>query len=205
MRVIIIFGFYLVFPARLFYIGVAAIISTLTMKLVLFLAKQKLLSDIKVDRRCIKKSVMFELISSGIWNTVTQTGMILLKGLDLLISNIALGAVEMGILSLAKIFPTLMSTLAGTITSIFAPNFTIYYAKGAYDKIVNGAIKASKITTLLMSIPYVAFISFGDSFFNLWIPSQNANELQTLSMISGASLTFTIGIQVLFQIFPAVN
>lgn len=205
VRTIIIFICYLLFPPRLIYIGIAAIISTLTLQLILFLAKQKLLPDIKVDRRFIKKSVMIELVSSGIWNTLTQVGMILLKGLDLLISNIVLGAVEMGILSLAKIFPTLMSTLAGTITSIFAPDFTIYYAKGEYEKIVNAACKASKITTLLMSIPYVAFISFGDSFFNLWIPSQNANQLQILSMISGASLTFTIGIQVLFQVFPAVN
>lgn len=205
IRAIVIILLYSFFPSQVWYVGVAAIISTIIFKLVLFNSKKILFSEFRVDKRYIDFKAIKELVSSGIWNTITQLGQILNQGLDLLIANISLGSVEMGVLSIVKIFPNLISTFAGTLTSVFAPQLTILYAKNNVDGLIKEIYNASKITITILTVPYCAFISFGVPFFNLWMPSQDALELQILSIITSVGFVFTFGTQVLYQIFSAIN
>lgn len=204
-RAIVIIFLYTLFPSEVWYVGVAAIISTIIFKLFLLNGKNVLFPEFRVNKKYIDFKAIKELVSSGIWNTITQLGQILNQGLDLLIANISLGSVEMGILSIVKIFPNLISTLAGTLTSVFAPQLTILYAKNNVDDLIKEIYNASKITITILTVPYCAFISFGVPFFNLWMPSQDAVELQILSIITSIGFIFTFGTQVLYQIFSAIN
>jgi len=205
IKAIIIVIMYSFLPTNLFFVGVAATAATIALKLYMFYKKSKLLPELTIERKSIKFDAIIELISSGIWNTVNQVGILLSQGLDLLISNIMLGSAEMGILSLVKMFPTLMSSFSSTLMSVFAPNLTIYYAKQQKEKLISEIYKASKLSTCILTLPFTWFMCFGTSFFRLWVPSQNAEELQILSIISCIGLVFTMGIQVLYQIFTTVN
>jgi hypothetical protein len=56
------------------------------------------MNDVKFNINNFNLGVVYELISSGIWNTINQCGNILMTGLDLLIANIFIDPVQMGLL-----------------------------------------------------------------------------------------------------------
>ena len=62
-----------------------------------------------------------------------------------------------------------------------------------------------KITSIILTIPIAIVITLGDKFFALWVPSQDAKLLQTLSVLSIMGYMFTSGTQILFNVFSTVN
>ena len=105
--------------------------------------------------------IIKELLSSGIWSVITKLGQILSDGLDLLITNIFINASAMGTLSVAKTLPSAISSLLVTISGIFSPQLTIYYAKGEIDRLVEELKKSMKISGLFTIIIMSAMIVLG--------------------------------------------
>ena len=62
-----------------------------------------------------------------------------------------------------------------------------------------------KITSLIITIPLAGIVAFGDCFFSLWMPSQDARLLHTLVIIGVLGYAFTSGIQILYNVFTTVN
>jgi O-antigen/teichoic acid export membrane protein len=56
-----------------------------------------------------------------------------------------------------------------------------------------------------MTIPIAVVIVMGDEFFSLWVPSQDAKLLQTLSVLAILGYMFTSGTQILYNVFATVN
>ena len=161
--------------------------------------------EMRVRRDDFIISYLLELIASGIWNTILTAGQLLLSGLDLLIANLFIGSTEMGMLALAKTLPNVISQLAGTLTSVFTPSLTISYAKGDLEEIKNDLKKGMKITGVILTIPLSILIVFGGEFYQLWVPSQDAQILQILSILTCFGFIFASGIQCLYNIFTIVN
>ena len=204
-RVIVIIGLFVILQPSVYYMGVAALIATIFTTLYSLYYKKKLLPEVHIKRKDFDIASLWELISSGIWNTVIKAGQLLLSGLDLLISNLFIGSTEMGMLALAKTLPNVITHLGGTITAVFTPTLTINYAKGDLIGVKNELKKGMKITGVLLTIPLSIMIIFGKEFYQLWVPSQDARILQVLSVLTCISLIFTSGIQCLYNIFTVVN
>lgn len=158
--------------------------SAVTVLLLLFnwYNTHKLTPELKVFLRpkemiCSKDAIR-KLVGSGIWNTISNVGNILLSGLDLIICNLFLGAAAMGILSLSKILPNYMQQLSAAIRGAFAPELTINYAKGDKTAIFRDMNRAMKLTSIVMTIPIAVIVVLGDKFFQLWVPSQDAELLR---------------------------
>ncbi len=111
----------------------------------------------------------------------------------------------MGILSLSKILPNYMQQLSAAIRGAFAPELTINYAKGDKTAIFRDMNRAMKLTSIVMTIPIAVVVVLGDKFFQLWVPSQDAELLQILSVLSILGYMFTSGIQILYNVFTTVN
>lgn len=205
LRVAAIGALFVFLQPSVYYIAIAALASTLFVTAYNLHYKRKLLPGLHVNKRNFSLKALKELLSSGIWNTVLRTGQLLLDGLDLLISNLFIGAQEMGILALAKTLPSVITQLAGTVTSIFAPALTIDYAKGDLDSLRGELKKGMKLTGILITIPLSVLIVFGMDFYRLWVPAQDARVLQILSVLTCFGLIFTSGIQCLYNIFTVVN
>lgn len=148
---------------------------------------------------------MKELVGAGIWHSVSNVGILLLSGLDLLICNIMIGPTAMGIVSVAKVLPDCLSQLSVAVRDAFAPELTINYAKGDRDAVLKDIKRAMKITSLIITIPLAGIVAFGDCFFSLWMPSQDARLLHTLVIIGVLGYAFTSGIQILYNVFATVN
>ena len=164
--------------------AIASLVCTIYISVYNWYYHKKLLPELRIKRKYYNWKYVKELIFSGIWNTINQTGQILLSGLDLLIANLFVGATPMGALSLAKTVPNIILGLAGTLTSIFAPTLTIDYARNDKGSLKNNLKNGMKLTGVLLTIPFSILIIYGKEFYSLWVPSQDASVLQILSILT---------------------
>ncbi len=205
LRVGIIVGAFVMFVPKVWYIGLASFLAVSFVKIWNLVAKKKLLPELKINKKLFDIHAVKELMSAGIWNAVSNLGVTLINGLDLLICNLFIGSAEMGVLAIAKTLPHTIQTLAGTISNVFAPSLTINYAKGNINELKKDVKQAMNITGIILTIPLAILWVFGDDFFSLWVPSQNSGLLHLLSILTIFGMIFTAGTYVLFNVFVTVN
>ena len=205
IRIVSILGMFAFFEPKVWYVGFISFLVIVFTKIWNYYYKKKLTPELKISKKSFDIKSVIELMSSGIWNAISQLGIILINGLDLLICNIFIGSTEMGILSVAKIIPHFLSNLSTTICNVFAPELTINFAKGNKERIKKDLKQAMNITGIILTIPLAIVFVFGDSFYGLWVPSQNSEQLQILSALTVIGYIFTSGTQVLYNVFVTVN
>lgn len=208
-RCIFLFLMFTILIPHVWYVGLTATIVTMINLFVNWYNTTKLTPELKISlykkKIICSKVVIKELVSAGLWNSISNVGNMLLSGLDLIIANVALGATSMGIISLSKILPNCMQQLSASIRNAFAPEMVINYAKGDKKALLRDIDRAMKMTSVIMTIPIAGIIVLGDCFFTLWVPSQDAKLLQILSILSILGYMFTSGTQILYNVFSAVN
>ena len=199
---IVAFSFFV--PA-VWYVGAAVVIATLYLYVWNVYYTKKLLPEIKVKYQYFDVSVIKTLLSSGIWNSFTKLSSILSTGLDLLISNLYVSSAAMGVLSVAKTVPTAILTLFGTLASVYAPQLTISYAKKDYEDMKNQLLGSIKFLGMFACIPVAGLFAYGEIFYKLWIPSQDANLLYILTILSCIEFMFVLPLEGLWNLFTATN
>lgn len=205
VRVSFILFLFILLKPKVSYMGVTALIATSALIVLRVNYKRQLLPDIHVKRDFFDWKALRELLSSGIWNTVVSGGWMLLTSVDLLIANLFIGPVGMGALALAKTIPNLLQHLITTLSSVFAPQFTILYAKGDMENLTKEIKRSMKITGVLLTIPFACVITFGNEFFCLWVPSQDSALLNSLSVISCLGCIHLCGVHPVNNIFTITN
>ena len=146
-----------------------------------------------------------ELLSSGIWNTVSSLGHILTSGIDLLVTNLFVNATAMGMLSVAHTMPTFVSSLNSTIAGAFTPSLMIDYAQNRSDSLIKTIRQSAKIISVICSLPLGFLLVYGQEFYALWQPTQDARTLHILSAIIIFGRVFFTGMQPLFDVFTVAN
>lgn len=193
------------FVPSVWYVGVAAVSATLYLYVWNVYYTKKLLPEIKVKRQYFDVSVIKTLLSSGIWNSFTKLSSILSTGLDLLVTNLYVSSAAMGVLSVAKTVPSAILTLFGTLASVYAPQLTISYAKKDYEDMKNQLLGSIKFLGLFACIPVAALFAYGEIFYRLWVPSQDANLLYILTILSCIEFMFVLPLEGLWNLFTAAN
>ena len=122
-----------------------------------------------------------------------------------MITNIFVNAVAMGVMNLSKTISNIVLSLFGTLASIFAPQLTISYAEGDVEGMKKQLISAIKLMGLFAAIPIAILIGFGKEFYQLWVPNQNANLLELLTIITCFNLIFALPLEPLYNIFTVKN
>ena len=195
---------YRFFTPYLFYIGMASVVSTSLMAVANAGFTKKLLPGIRITVKNFRLDKVKELVSLGAWNSVTRLGQMLLDGLDTIIANIFINPEAMTTLSFAKVVPTTLSSLMGTMVGVFAPSITIAYAKGNKKELMDTLKSSNRIMIFMMSIPIAFVTAYGDKFFELWLPHKTpaeVTEVYYLSVLSMGVLFVSASIQVLYQVF----
>lgn len=201
IRVVFLVTAYNFFPKYIWYIGVASLLHTTYLTLSNIQFTRRLLPEIHIKKIyfCWKK--VWELISLGLWNSLTRLSQVLLDELDVLISNIFIGATAMSALSNAKYVPTAISGLMGTIVGVFSPQITIAYAKGDKKQLVEIIKSSNRIMIFMMSIPIAFVTAYGDIFFSLWLTERDPHEMHMLALLGMGVLYVSMSIQVLYHVF----
>lgn len=205
IRIIIILLLYFFFAPKITYLAIGSLVSTVVTIAVNLHYHRKLTPDLLLDRHTIVRAKVWEVFKSGIWNSITKLSQIFSSGLDLLVSNLLLGATNMGYLSIAKTVPNIITSFNSTIAGIFSPNMMSLYAKGNMKQLKQASKSAMKFMCLFVTIPNAILITMGEEFFTLWVPEQPAQLINILSILTVINSCITGPLQPLYQIFTITN
>lgn len=206
VRVGLMFILYWLFKPTIIYIGIAGVGSMIVGLGYGFFFKKKFLPEISFSPRThFDIKAVWELASSGVWNSVNQLSNVLLQGLDLLIANVFISALATGEYALAKTMPGLIYTVLAMFSGAFYSQFNILYAKKEYIELKHEINKSIKVMSALMGIPIGLLIVYGENFFSLWVPSQNISELTALSAITLLPMIFGASVNPIFGVFTITN
>lgn len=205
IRAAVLLVLFAICPAKVFYLGITTLITGLYGIIFNIYYTKKLTPELKIQRKYFDLAKIKELVSSGVWNLITRLGQILTDGLDLLITNLFIDATAMGVLSLAKTIPSIITGIVGSMVGSFSPNFTFLYAEGKIEELKRSLKQSMKIMGVICNLPIIVLIVCGDKFFACWQPTQNSKQLQILSLLTCAGLIVNGGINSIYNIFTVVN
>lgn len=166
---------------------------------------KKLTPELYFDKKTFDIYKVLEVLSSGIWNSITKLSQILMTGLDLTITNLLLGALKMGYLSVAKTIPNFVSSLINAIGNSFTPNMMKIYANGDKEGLKTAVKTSMRIMTIFATVPNAILISLGVEFYRLWVPGQPIQLINVLSIITVIGTCVLGPMQPIYQIFTLTN
>lgn len=207
LRCAVLLTAFSLFSPKVWYIGVAALLSAVLMLVVGAVNTRKLTPELHVRLKqplCSLK-VITTLVGSGIWNSVAIVGNMFMESLDLLVCNLSISATAMGVLAVSKSFPAIITTLSETMRGTFGAEMTIEYAKGDKERLLASIRRAMKINSVLVTVPAVGVMVMSGALYRLWVPSLDARLLQTLTVLAMLKYVFFSGATVLNNVFPTVN
>jgi len=193
------------FAPHIWYLGLAGMVLTLYSAIANCKFTRLLTPELRVKYVNYDLKKVIELLKSGAWNVVNKLGEILGQGLDLLIANICIGTVEMGMFALTKNVPFLILSLFQTISGVFAPILTNMYAKNQKNELVYEVYKSIRVLCLFTALPLTCLYVYGDSFYSLWLPTEDAQKLQLLTILGTFALFYTLPLESLWNIFTITN
>ncbi len=205
LRAISIYLLFSLYEPAAYFVAVAGLIMKAFEFICEFFFKRTLLPELRVRRKYFNFKKIITLVSSGIWNTVSKCGDLLLEGLDILIANLYIDPVAAGVLSLSKIVPNMINQVTGTIATTFGPKITYQYADGNIKNVVKEVKGDIKLVSLLANIPIGITMVFGASFFSLWVPSQDSKQLGVLAIITLCGMLATGISKCITNIFTMAN
>lgn len=188
-----------------YYVAIAATLMSIVSIVLDYVFYKLLTPELKWSFQFFKFGKVKELISSGIWNTISQCGNLLLEGLDILIANIFINPIASGVLALSKMIPNMINQITGNIATTYGPRLTYLYADGDMAGMEHEIKNEITVVSVLANIPIGCFFAFGVAFFNLWVPSQDAYQLSILSSLSLVGMLFAGLSQCFVNIFGVVN
>lgn len=190
-RVVLYLILFLCFKPTIVYVGVVSLAIAILTVAFQYGFTRKLLPDMQISRKYFDWRAIKEVLSSGVWNSVSQVGTVLLSTVGLIMCNSLYGAAEGGVYSVALTIPSFMNGIVSLLSSVFLPTLTIKYARGNRKEILNHVRMTQNIIGILDNIPITVFMAVGTNFFRLWTPSVDTNKVQILSMMAIGYLLIT--------------
>ncbi len=205
VRALTIYLLFLLFAPHSYFVAIAATLMSVVSITLDYVFYKRLMPELKWSVSGFRIKKIWELVSSGIWNTISQCGNLLLEGLDILIGNIFINPLASGVLALSKVIPNMITQITGTVATTYGPRLTYLYADGKAKEMENEVKNDIMVVSILANVPIGIFFVFGADFFSLWVPSQDAHELALLTSMTMAGLLFAGISQCFVNIFGVVN
>ncbi len=205
IRVVVILVLFRYFDPKVYYVGVSVFVVVAFTAVFNYITAKKIMPELKTSIKYFRPKIVWELFTSGMWNSFNQLSLVLLTGVDLLIANIMLGASAAAMLAIAKTAPMALQILIGVIPTTFSPYLTILFAKDSRDLFIKELMYTLKFTSIFSGTAIAIFIALSAHFFRLWVPSLASSELTILALLTMVSLIASFSIMPLFYIFTITN
>ncbi|WP_204468553.1 lipopolysaccharide biosynthesis protein [Bifidobacterium pullorum] len=205
LRAVILVGLFAIFRPRIWFITGTMLIVTIYLSCANIHYTHKLTPEFKIDRTKFSGKTVRTLLSAGVWNSVNQLSMVLLTTLDIYLANIFIGAQASGEYSLVKTVPNFIQSLVGVLVGVFIPQFTISYAKRQKRQLLDQVDFSIKVMGYVMMLPIGFLLVFGEDFFRVWVPSQNSQLLQQLSILTILPMVVTCSINTIFNVYTVTS
>lgn len=205
LRVTVIVLLFLLATPRISYVAFGSLAATVFSVIYNKYYTRKLLPEFQFRFRDFEWKKLWQVLSAGLWNSITKLSQIFSSGLDLIVTNLLVGSTEMGYLAVAKTVPTVITSFNSTIANAFSPNMMALYAKGDMSALKQTAKTSMKFMCLFVTIPNAILITMGKEFFSLWVPTQPAEMICALSVLTVINSCVTGPLTPLYQLFTITN
>lgn len=170
--------------ADIWVVGFGSFIAAIVLVGGNYILKQKLTPELKFRKKLVSYKRVKEMMSNGVWQSVNSLGNTLNSGLDLLISNLMLTAVQTGQIAVVKTIGTMFSMLYQVVSQPFQPRMLKMYSTGNKEQFFNELTKAMRICGYFSNVAFAGFVVLGWTYFKLWIPNEDANILYVLAILT---------------------
>lgn len=187
------------------FVGLVSFICTAFVLVSNIYFTRKLLPDINLNPLNFSIKKVKKLFSSGIWGSVSSLSQTLSDGLDLLISNLFISPLAMGQLSIAKTLGVILDMVASSVSNLFSPQLTYYYAKGDIKGLLSELRLNMLVTSAFANIPFCILIAYGKDLIQLWVPMQDATIIYTLLVLTIFPYLNSPAITGLYNVFLITN
>lgn len=181
ITLIVMFG---TLPAMVWYVGLGTALATLITFIANWHYTKRLVPELRFVRHGFSWNAIREMLAAGIWNCVIKLQQIFQDGLSLLVTNLMISPHLMGLLSIAQLVPTTMSSLMGAISGLFSPEQTRFYAQGRKDMLMRELKSAMRISGMFVNIIFVVLLVVGEDFIRLWQPGQDARMINIFMQLT---------------------
>lgn len=205
LRAVVLIALFSLLPAKIYFLNATVLLVGVYLVSANFYYTHKLMPDIHPDLRKSTWNAIKEMLSSGIWNSFNQASNIMLTTLDLFLANLFAGSVATGQYSVSKTVPNFILSVITMLVGVFVPQLTIYYAKQQKERLTSALSYSIRSMGFLCSFPIGFLLVFGKDFFHLWVPSQDADMLHWLSVLTLIPLAISCCTEVVYNIFTVTN
>ncbi len=201
----VIFGLLFLLPASIIYIGFGTAAAAVFVFITNIIYAKKLLPGFRIARKFFSFNRIKSVLSLGIWNSFNNLSTILFTGFNVLLANIFLSPNLAGEFSVARTFPNFIIVLLATIVTVFAPKIYETYAHNDKEGILHEVIFASRVVTILVSVPVAILLVVGKEFFSLWVPGEDSLLLAKISTLLLIPIVFDCCVEIFKNVFTAYN
>ena len=205
IRIILIGLFFTFFFFYLYYVVLAGFISSIYTIVFNFFYTRKYTPVLRVKKRLFSFTAIKELVSSGIWNSITKLSQILLDGLDLLLINLFIDGAMTGIVSIAKTIPTLYTSVVAMLSDSFYPSFLELYSKQKLQELIKEIKSSITILSGISGVCLAMLFVYAKEFYSLWIPGNDAELLRNVTYLATGTVLISGCVYSLYYVFSLTN
>lgn len=201
--IIVIVLFWLIKP-EITYVGISIFLAAIINLLGDVILWRILTPSLHVSLINFDRTRVRVLFGMGGWMIMNQIGTILFINIDLVVSNIVLGATAAGEYGSILVFSTLTRSLAHTLSSVFYPTIVSKYAHNDMESVTKLSNQAVHLLGYVIGLLAGLICGFGKPFLSLWLGPEFA-DLNILLFLLIIPLPINLSVQPLFGIQMAMN
>ena len=205
IRIVLIGLFFTLLSEKVYFVVLATFLSGLYTIAFNYYYTKKYTPELKVETRLFSFSAIKELVSAGIWNSITRLSQILLDGLDLLLSNLFIDGTMTGNVTIAKTVPSLYTTVVAMLSDSFYPSFLELYSKHKTEELVKEIKLSIRVLSSISGICLSMLFVYAKEFYLLWLPGSDAELLRTITYLAAGTVLISGSVYSLFYVFSLTN
>ena len=191
--------------AHIWYVGIAALAMELFVSMLNFRVMRHMTPDVSLDLRLFAWSRILTLMKSGSWNLLSKVSELLGQGFDLIVANLFIGVSITGVLAITKNIPFLLLGLFSSIAAAFGPMLVRRYAEGSHSQFMAVLDRSIRVLGLTAAPLLTCLFAFGEDFYRLWMPGQDASLLQFLTILGVLNMVLAMPLEELWTVFTTIN
>ncbi len=201
IKTIITVSLCLCFTPKIWFVSMGVLCGAAVAIVLSVIAFKRLVPDIRISIK--QHSRVKEILSSGIWISVSEIGVILFLQIDLFVSNHFVPLKEAGEYAVILQLPSILRTFSGTIISIFVPVVVSLFAEGKMAEMKAYVNNAVKYTGIVLSLPIGILCGLGGTLLSLWINPDFAKYQLVLSILT-IHLSINLSVQAVTSVQTAM-
>lgn len=170
--------------------GLVLLVAAIVNLVLNYFATKVLLPGFSLDLKLLSLEHIKEVVSSGFWIMINRSGVLLINNAQLLVINIVLGADASGPLSLTQPIYSFISLFGSAMVNTITPLVvrTVAQKKETFDQDVR---YIQLLFALLIGGLCTIVMGFGEQFYHLYLPKEDAHLLYVLSYLNLLQLLIT--------------